>query len=49
MLEVMATVWRVISGVLLFVESQRKPLELIFVVLNFVTATQSRGTVLRKR
>jgi hypothetical protein len=30
------------------VESQRKPSELIFVVLNFVTATQSRGTVLRK-
>jgi hypothetical protein len=31
------------------VESQRKPSELIFVVLNFVIAAQSRGAVLRKR
>jgi hypothetical protein len=29
------------QGVLIFVESRRKPSELIFVVLNFVTATQS--------
>ena len=34
------------SGVLTFVESQRKPSELIFVVLNFVSATQFRGAVL---
>ena len=33
------TVWRVISWVLIFVESPKKPLKSIFVVLNFVTAT----------
>ena len=31
------------SGVLIFVESQRRPSELISVVFNFVIATQSRG------
>ncbi len=41
------TVWRVFSGVLIFVESQRKPSELNYKILNFVTATrpvQGRGT-----
>jgi hypothetical protein len=36
------------SGVFFFVERQRKPSEIIFVVLNFVTAAQSRGAALRK-
>jgi hypothetical protein len=37
------------GGVLTFMENQGKPIELIFVVLNFVIATQSRGVTLRKR
>ena len=32
------TVQLVFSGVLIFVKSQRKPSELIFIVLNFMTA-----------
>ena len=38
-----------IQGGANFVKSQRKPSELIFVVLNLVTATQSMGVVLRQR
>ena len=33
------TVWRIISWGLTFVESLKRPSKLIFVVLNFVTAT----------
>ncbi len=43
------TVCRVISEVLSFVESRRKSSELVFVVLNFVTAAQSRGVALCKQ
>ena len=34
------------SGVLIFVKSQRRPSEFNFMVLNFVTATQSRGVMM---
>ena len=37
------TIWQVTFGVLIFVKSQRKPSELIFVVLNFVTANLIKG------
>ena len=36
-------------GVLISVENQRRPSELIFVVLNFGTVTQSRGVAPHKR
>ena len=43
-----ATVWQVIFGGANFRGSQRRPSELMFVVLNFVTETQSRGMALHK-
>jgi hypothetical protein len=42
------TVWRVFLGVLIFVESQRKPSELSYII-SWQQPSQSRGVALHKR